>query len=84
MSQYSSRGAAWNKLRLACLERDGWTCQECGKDLEGADATADHIIPKAAGGEDRLDNLRALCRLCNGKRQDRELVRLAWASRRWA
>lgn len=83
MSKHSSSGAEWDKLRLACLDRDGWVCQDCGKDLAGDDATADHIIPKSMGGHDALDNLRALCRRCNGIRQDRLLVRTSGFNPRW-
>ncbi len=83
MSKQSSHGTTWNRLRLAVLERDGWVCCDCGKGLEGDDATADHVIPKAAGGRDELSNLRALCRACNGKKQDKTLVRLNWVNTRW-
>ena len=51
----------WPALRAACLARDSWTCQACG-----APATdADHVIPRALGGPDTLENLRALCGPCH-------------------
>lgn len=31
--------SAWKQLRLACLARDNWTCQECG----WKDATAGYV-----------------------------------------
>lgn len=83
MSRQSSRGAAWNRLRLSVLERDGWVCAYCGKSLEGDDATADHVVPKPAGGRDELSNLVAACRTCNGRKQDRVLERLNWVNPRW-
>jgi len=73
--------AAWSRVRLVVLDRDGWTCQVCG-DL--ADQV-DHVIPLAAGGA-RLDpsNLRACCRSCNVARTHGPgTVRAGRPSRRW-
>lgn len=83
VSSKSSRGASWERLRIKVLERDNWTCNYCGKHLEGADGTADHVIAKANGGEDRLDNLIAACRKCNGTKSDHELIRLDWRNKNW-
>jgi 5-methylcytosine-specific restriction endonuclease McrA len=83
MSQQSSRGAAWDKLRLKCLDRDGWVCAYCGKHLEGKDATADHIIAKENGGKDELTNLVSACRKCNGEKSDRIMVRMNWFNKKW-
>ena len=83
-SKHSSKGSAWEELRLTVLKRDGYICQHCGKGpLEGADATVDHIIAKASGGEDSLTNCIASCRRCNGIKSDKPLVRLAWFNPRW-
>jgi 5-methylcytosine-specific restriction endonuclease McrA len=38
-------------------------CQLCGTD-EG-EMHIDHIIPRKAGGDHSLDNLRVLCKSCN-------------------
>ncbi len=56
--------------RMAILERHGWTCAYCGKNLlQNLDsvvtATIDHVIPKAAKGGDGLNNLRPCCMPCN-------------------
>ena len=83
MSKDSSRGPAWEKLRLKVLERDAYICSFCGKALVGSDATADHVLAKANGGEDRLDNLVAACRKCNGTKQDRLLIRMPWYNTKW-
>lgn len=81
MSKNSSRGAAWNKLRAAILERDGHVCAYCGGEAD----TVDHIIPKASD-EDDLDNpgnLVAACRRCNGLKQDKPLIRANYFNKAW-
>ncbi|GGF30129.1 hypothetical protein GCM10010922_01330 [Microbacterium sorbitolivorans] len=83
MSVGSSRGAAWETLRLTVLDRDGWQCAYCHKHLEGSDATADHIIPKDAGGADELDNLVAACRRCNGIKSNQIVARMPWYNPQW-
>lgn len=42
--------------------------------------TKDHIIPKARGGEDRMDNYQPMCQHCNVKKADRIPQRLRRAS----
>lgn len=90
MSQHSSRGSAWNKTRKRILDRDGWICTACGKDLVGDDATVDHIVAKAVwiregrpGNPDSDDNLVSLCRSCNSRKQDGSLPRINWTNPRW-
>lgn len=83
MSVGSSRGKDWERTRLAVLDRDGWQCTYCHKPLEGRDATADHIIPKAAGGSDDPDNLVAACRRCNGIKSDQMFARTPWFNPQW-
>jgi len=53
------------RFRLAVLERDNWTCFECGKRAD----TVDYIVPLVMGGTP-LDesNARAACRSCNSRR----------------
>lgn len=83
MSRHSSRGPAWDKTRLFVLDRDGWVCTQCGKELAGSDATVDHVIAKANGGSDDPSNLVSLCRYHNGQKQDRALIRVTWFNERW-
>ncbi len=89
MSRQSSRGAKWERLKPLVWKRDNWTCTSCGNWLErehpdaAHDATVDHVTPKTAGGRDELDNLTAMCRRCNGIKQDKAVVRVDWYNPRW-
>ena len=58
-------------LRAFVYHRDGGKCQYCGK-RPGKDnpLTLDHIVPRAAGGTDRPDNIVAACRKCNYAKGD--------------
>lgn len=79
MSKQSSRGAAWDALRLQVLARDSYVCAYCG----GEATEADHVIPKDSGGKDELDNLLAACKPCNSSKGNRLGARLTWFNRRW-
>jgi 5-methylcytosine-specific restriction endonuclease McrA len=53
------------RLIDACLARYGTVCHLCRR----AEATtADHLIPRSAGGANTLDNLRPACGPCNTAR----------------
>ena len=58
-------------LRAFVYHRDKGKCQYCGKG-PGKDnpLTMDHIVPKAAGGTDRPDNITTACRQCNYAKGD--------------
>jgi 5-methylcytosine-specific restriction endonuclease McrA len=61
------------KLRAEVLDRNGFTCQMCGKCPGEIDPETGrmvrlhigHIKDKSLGGKDELSNLRALCSTCN-------------------
>lgn len=53
----------YRKHKDRVFARDGRVCQVCGTD-EG-EMHIDHIIPRKAGGDHSLDNLRVLCKSCN-------------------
>lgn len=61
------------KLRAQVLDRDGSTCQMCGKTTGEIDPDTGrpvrlhigHIVDKSFGGKDELANLRTLCSTCN-------------------
>jgi 5-methylcytosine-specific restriction protein A len=54
-------GWRWQRLREQVLARDGGRCQLCGQPAQ----QVDHIVPRADGGSDALDNLRAVCGRCH-------------------
>jgi 5-methylcytosine-specific restriction endonuclease McrA len=61
------RRYAWNRYPL---------CQWCGRRLGWREATADHVMPLAAGGTNAWSNLVISCGPCNhdrgGRLPDRE------------
>ncbi|CAB0518955.1 HNH endonuclease [Corynebacterium diphtheriae] len=65
------------RLTALVLATYGDRCHLCGE--LGAD-TADHLIPRAVGGDDSLENMRPAHRSCNCSRQDMPLAE--WRARR--
>jgi 5-methylcytosine-specific restriction endonuclease McrA len=60
-------------LRTVVSEAQNHKCCWCGRDTitkpnKSNSATLEHIIPRANGGTDDLDNLAMSCNKCNGKR----------------
>ena len=62
------------KTRAQVLERNGFTCQMCGVAASDPDPmggnrtvrlTMGHILDKSKGGDDSMQNLRAVCMTCN-------------------
>lgn len=67
-------GWKWQKLRLKVLERDHYICQahlKRGVYVPGNDV--DHIVSKAKGGGDDMENLRILCSACHRHKTATEL-----------
>ncbi len=85
MSKASATGSAWQTQRRRVLDRDGWRCAACGKELVGGDATVDHLEPISwnPGAKVPDSALRAMCRACNGRRADAPLRRVEYANRDW-
>lgn len=72
MASYYYNTSEWKQLRQACLKRDNYTCQKCGK--TGKEYTgfrdknkliAHHIMERKNGGKDELKNLETLCQNCH-------------------
>lgn len=76
LSQYHSknqRKLMTPKLRREIAERDGYTCQNCGKYMpDGVGLHIDHIIPVSKGGKTVPSNLQVLCSKCNGRKGNRD------------
>ena len=59
-------GWRWQRLRKRILARDQYLCVPCRKAGKYIPAEAvDHIKPKADGGTDDPENLRAICDPCH-------------------
>lgn len=52
----------WKAARRKCIERDGHRCRKC---RSSTGLEAHHIVERANGGADDLDNLVTLCSLCH-------------------
>lgn len=68
-------GPEWDKLRTIVLDRANGLCQchHCTSTGRITIATeVDHIIPKAKGGTDDLDNLQAINSSCHQRKTTEE------------
>ena len=68
-SAFGERSNGWKDQRWKALDRDNWTCQECGKDLNREIAEVHHHRPDTGyenpEESNRLDNLKSLCVDCH-------------------
>lgn len=53
------------------FERDGNTCQYCGKVFERKDLNLDHVIPRDRGGPTTWENIVCSCIPCNTHKANR-------------
>lgn len=71
-SQRGYGSAAWQRVRLAVIARDGGVCRSCGLVIHKAgDAHVDHILEKPtdeAAEATPLSGLQLLCRSCHAKK----------------
>ena len=65
----SEEREGWRDARWEALQRDNWTCQECGKDLGAGTAQVHHKRPnrgyESSEEANRLENLKSLCPNCH-------------------
>lgn len=64
-SQYQDSSRLDENVRIACLLRDDYTCQQCRK--QHCRLEAHHLIYREQGGKDSLANLVTLCEQCHHK-----------------
>jgi 5-methylcytosine-specific restriction endonuclease McrA len=57
--------------RETVFERDGHTCQYCGKKFHVDELSIDHVIPRERGGRNTWENLVTACKSCNAKKANR-------------
>lgn len=67
MSDRRYRTSAWQRLRKAVLQRDGYECRIRGPRCTGAASTVHHILPSSQYPDLFFspDNLAASCARCN-------------------
>lgn len=58
------RGPQWDAIREVALQRDNYTCQDCGN---RDDLAVHHIVPWAKTQDNSLSNLVTLCRACHSR-----------------
>lgn len=61
------------RVRFEVLKRDRFQCQYCGRSAPEVLLEVDHVVPRAAGGDDDQSNLRASCQDCNRGKSARML-----------
>jgi 5-methylcytosine-specific restriction endonuclease McrA len=66
------------KLRFAILQKYNFTCQYCGAKAPDVKLEIDHIIPKAKGGDNKIDNYIVACKECNIGKSDSILNEYQW------
>lgn len=58
------------EIMLKVVRRDGQICQECNQNVPDTQIEIDHIIPDSKGGPVSVENLRVLCKNCNGRKSN--------------
>lgn len=69
-----SRDFHWGNVdrvkEVVLLEAFRHKCFYCGKELTFDTATRDHLVPKTAGGKNKIENLVLCCYVCNQMKWD--------------
>ncbi|MDU6924012.1 HNH endonuclease signature motif containing protein [Franconibacter helveticus] len=66
-------GAEWRRVRNIVIRRDKGLCQSCKRQgIFRPGSSVDHIVAKAHGGSNKLDNLECICSECHKAKTARE------------
>lgn len=65
--------AVSKKKRFEVFKRDKFRCLYCGRTPPQVVLEADHVVPRAEGGPDTMDNLATSCFDCNRGKSDGSL-----------
>ena len=57
--------AVSTRTRFEVFKRDRFTCSYCGRTPPSVLLEVDHVLPRAAGGTDDIENLTTSCQDCN-------------------
>ena len=60
-----TRNGLSKRTRFEVFKRDGFACRYCGRSPSAAPLHVDHVIPVAAGGTNKSENLVTACEDCN-------------------
>ncbi len=69
-------------LKLHLCRKSHSCCYRCRWDFDFTTFTVDHVVPLAAGGSDREENMQLLCRGCNTWKTGIDLKFISEARRR--
>jgi HNH endonuclease len=61
------------RTRFEIFKRDRFTCAYCGQTPPNVLLECDHVVPRAAGGSDEIENLITACQDCNRGKSSRLL-----------
>lgn len=75
---------AWKKARAYAKTVLDPLCAICSKELIGDDFTIDHVIAPGHNEPNHdINNLQAMCRSCNSRKQDKTYKRVTWINPRF-
>jgi hypothetical protein len=69
------------KLKQLVYERDGGRCVYCGDLIQGTNLGVDHVVARAKGGSDTIDNVVCCCERCNSRKSILSLSQFLWNTR---
>lgn len=68
-AETKAKGAISEHVKVEVFRRDGGKCVQCG--YEGPYIEYDHKYPRSKGGQNTVENIQLLCRMCNLKKGNR-------------